>query len=101
MTHLYQFEKKTTPINVGLFETDIDPLAERYIIMDRLNLSVLYHGLKPATGNAKILVPFEYTNNFNLMVLNIDDSGTPSYYVAGNDKVQAELVNARLVTLNP
>lgn len=101
MIHLMRYEKSSVPVVRGLFETDIDPAAERYIVMDRLSLTVFWHGLKPTEGNAKIIVPLEYTTNFNLMVLNIDDFGTPSYFVAGNDKVQAELVDARLVALNP
>ncbi|PKM17406.1 MAG: hypothetical protein CVV11_19805 [Gammaproteobacteria bacterium HGW-Gammaproteobacteria-15] len=88
------------PVNMGLIEVDIDPLAERYIVMDRANLSVLWHGVPPE-GNAKIRVPLNYTFDYNLMVLVIDDAGSPAYYVTGNDKMQAALVDARTVTLNP
>lgn len=91
----------TTPINAAVVELDIDPAAERYIVMDRVNLSVLWHGVPPAAGNAKIRVPLSYSIDYNLMVLVIDDVGSPAYYVTGNDKVQAQLVDARTVTLNP
>ena len=89
------------PILRGMMDVDIDPAAERFIVMESRNLSVIWHGFKPDEGNAKIIVPFEYTNNFNLMVLIIDDVGDPLYYVTGADKVQAQLVDARTVTLNP
>jgi hypothetical protein len=88
-------------INRGMLENNIDPAAERYIVMDRLNLSVIWHGVKPASGNAKIIVPLEYTIGHNLMALILDDTGTPMHYVTGNDKIQAQLVDARMVTLNP
>ena len=102
MIHLVRFEPQTTAtFNAGIIEIDADPLAERYIVMDRLSLNVLWHGVTPATGNAKIIVPFEYTNNYSLMALIIDDAGDPLHYVTGNDKVQASIVNARIELLNP
>lgn len=102
MTHLIHYEPPSVvPVNAGMVEIDIDPAAERYIVMDRINLSVLWHGLKPTTGNAKIRVPVSYLTGFNLMALIVDDAGSPSYYVTGNDKIQAALVDARTVVLNP
>ncbi|MEW5683025.1 MAG: hypothetical protein AB1780_11640 [Pseudomonadota bacterium] len=89
------------PINVGLVELDLDPAAERYIVMDRGHLTVLWHGPLPAAGNAKILVPAEYIIDYRLMALIIDDAGEPLHYVNGNDKIQASLVDARTVQLNP
>ena len=102
MIHLIRFEPPpTTPLNAALIELDIDPAAERYIVMDRGNLTVLWHGVPPAVGTAKIRVPLSYTIDNNIMALILDDAGSPSYYVTGNDKVQASLVDARTVTLNP
>ena len=102
MIHLIRFEPPpVTPLNAAMVELDIDPLAERYIVMDRNNLSVLWHGVKPVTGIAKIRVPLSYTIDNNLMALILDDAGSPSYYVTGNDKAQAQLVDARTVVLNP
>ncbi|WP_166838711.1 hypothetical protein [Rheinheimera pleomorphica] len=102
MTLLLRYEPPfTTPINCGLIELDIDPAAERYVVMDRINLTVLWHGVPPAVGNAKIRLPLSYTIENNLMALILDDAGSPSYYVNGNDKIQASLVDARTVQLNP
>lgn len=102
MTLLLRYEPPlAVPVNAGIVELDIDPAAERYIVMDRVNLSVLWHGVPPAAGNAKIRVPLSYTIDYNLMVLVIDDVGAESYYLTGNDKYQAALVDARTVALNP
>ncbi|CAM3896548.1 hypothetical protein [Rheinheimera salexigens] len=88
-------------LNRGLIELDIDPEADRYSILDRNTMSLVYTNFKPVAGNVKIIVPLEYTTNHNLMALILDDSGTPMHYVTGNDKIQAQLVDARTVTLNP
>ena len=102
MIHLILFEPPpTTPLNAGLIELNIDPAAERYIVMDRINLTVLWHGVPPAAGNTKIRVPLSYTIDYNLMVLVIDDVGAESYLVTGHDKYKAVLVDARTVALNP
>ncbi|WP_027671307.1 hypothetical protein [Rheinheimera baltica] len=98
---ILSFKPIVPETNRGMVELDFDPAAERYAVLDRASMTMLWNGPVPPANPAKIIVPFEYTNNFNLMVLNIDDSGTPSYYVAGNDKVQARVVDARLITLNP
>lgn len=98
---MMQLHPSTDPIYRGLIEIDIDPAAERYAVLDRRSMSIVYAGVKPMSGNAKLITPLSYTVDHNLMVLNIDDAGAPVYYVAGNDKVQAQLVDARTVTLNP
>lgn len=90
----------TSAHNMGVVELDLDPAAERYAVLDRRSLMPFFVGAKP-TGNAKIRVPLSYTIDNNIMALILDDTGSPSYYVTGNDKVQAALVDARTVTLNP
>lgn len=89
------------PINIGLIELDFDPAAERYGVIDRRNMNRVWVGQVPATNPAKIIVPIEYTTSNNLLVMIFDDSGSPSYNMVGNDKVQAQLVDARTVTTNP
>ncbi|MDP5206627.1 hypothetical protein [Alishewanella sp. SMS8] len=84
----------------GMIELDFDPLSERYAVIDRKSLSLLWNGLTPATNPAKIIVPFEYTNSNNLAVIIFDETAN-GYNMVGNDKVQAQLVDARTVTLNP
>ena len=101
MTRLYQFERRDTPINAAIAELDLGPLAERYAIVDRDKLSLIYLGVPPTSGVTRVRVPFEYSNSNNLLVLMFDDSGTPSYFAVGNDKYQATAVDARSVLLNP
>lgn len=101
MASLFFAPPRQLKLDVGLVEIDIDPVAERYCILDRNTFSMVYAGAKPQVGNARTIVPLEYTIDFNLMVLILDDAGEPLSYVAGNDKVQAELVDARTVMLNP
>lgn len=97
---MYQFEpQKDVPVHRGLVEIDIDTDAERYLIMDRRTLMVLMHAPVPADHIARVIVPFEHTNKHDLMVMILDDGD--DYNMAGNDKVQAQLVDARTVTLNP
>ena len=91
----------TEPFNIGLIELDFDPAAERYGVIDRRNMNKVWVGPVPATNPAKIIVPIEYTTSNNLLVMIFDDSGSPSYNMVGNDKVQAQLVDARTVTTNP
>lgn len=98
MTHLVMFEQpNATPLSRGLVTVDIDPAAERVAILDRRNLLLLFNGVKPASGIANIIMPFEYTNGFDLVVFIIDDGGTPSYNMMAADKVKAELINAKLL----
>lgn len=89
------------PVNAAIVEIDIDPAAERYAVLNRLSFETIWFGIKPSSGIAKIVVPIAYGTSNNLMALILDDTGSPSYYVTGNDKVQAQLVDARTVTLNP
>lgn len=98
MTLLVTFEQpNTVPVSRGLITADIDPAAERFLIMDRRNVQPIFHGVKPASSIANIVVPFEYTNGFHLVVFIIDDAGTPSYNMMAADKVKAELINAKLL----
>lgn len=91
----------TEPLPVALVELDFDPAAERYGVIDRRDLSLIWNGPVPPTNPAKLVVPIEYATSNNLLVMIFDDSGSPSYNMVGNDKVQAQLVDARTVTTNP
>lgn len=89
------------PVYSGVLELDFDPAAERYVVQHRETMETLWNGPVPTANPARLRLPLQYTTEFNLMVLTLDDAGSPSYYVAGNDKVQAQLVDARFITLNP
>ena len=96
----YIFFQPSEPVNVGLVELDFDSKAERYGIVDRLSMALVYSGKVPATNPAKTIVPLKYTTSNDLLVMIFDDAGSPSYNMVGNDKVQAQLVDARTVTTN-
>lgn len=91
----------TEPLSAALLELDFDSAAERYGVIDRRNFSAIWNGPVPPTNPAKLVVPIEYATSNNLLVMIFDDSGSPSYNMVGNDKVQAQLVDARTVTTNP
>lgn len=101
MIHLIRYAKPLTPENIGLVELDFDADAERYGVIDRRNMSMLWVGPVPATNPARIIVPIEYTTSNNLLVMIFDDAGDPRFNMVGNDMVQAQLVDARTVTTNP
>lgn len=101
MVVLFYTPPRQIELDAGLVEVDLDPSAERYSVLDRITMGLIFTGFKPESGNARIIVPLKYTIDYNLMVLILDDAGDPLSYVAGNDKVQAELVDARTVILNP
>lgn len=101
MIRLVTFEQpNATLLSRGAIQIDIDPAAERYILLDRRTLLPLKIGFRPATGIVKFIVPFEYTIGFNLMAFIVDDAGEPAYNVVGADKIQAELVDAKTVVLS-
>jgi len=89
------------PINRGVVELDFDPASERYGVINRKNFSVVWLGAVPPTNPVKLIVPIKYTIGNELAVIILDDTGSPSYNMVGNDKVQAQLVDARTVTTNP
>lgn len=89
------------PFPAALLELDLDPAAERYVIADRRDFSAIWIGSVPPTNPAKLVVPIEYATSNNLLVMIFDDAGSPSYNMVGNDKVQAQLVDARTITTNP
>ena len=100
MTLLVTFEQPdATPLHRGLVEIDIDPAAERFALLDRRDMKTLMFGLKPAAGLVKFIVPFEYTTDYFLLALILDDTGAPSYNVAGADKIMADLCDAKTVSL--
>ena len=91
----------TPAVFFGLLELDFDPVAERYAVLDRRDLSIRWQGPTPAVNPIKLILPAQFATQNNLLVMIFDDSGSPSYNMVGNDKVQAQLVDARNITTNP
>lgn len=102
MIHLAWFEPQSTlAISRGVVELDIDPAAERFCVLDRRNMTPLMLAVRPSSGIAKFIVPFEFSTDFHLLALIMDDAGAPSYNVVGSDKLKAEIVDAKTVNLTP
>jgi hypothetical protein len=96
MIPLISYFQSTEPVLRGLLEIDSDPATTRFCVMDRVSLEIV-RASSPSVIES-LVVPVDYTVGFELMVLIFDDSGDPAFYVTGNDKVQAQLINARTLT---
>lgn len=100
MTLLVMFEQpNTTPLQRGQIEIDIDPEAERYCIQSRKDGQMYMMGIKPPGNIARVLVPVSFTGGNDLQVIIYDETGT--FNAAIVDKVAAELVDAKTVTVIP
>lgn len=74
----------------ALFEVDIDPLAERLMVIDRINLETLIH-CKVTSGVRKFILPMKYTTTNNLLVLILDDD--EEYNAAAIDGVKLQIID--------
>ncbi len=82
----------------GLLELELDPAAERYMIINRQSGELLRHGYTPQTSTIKrLLFRPEFAINADLAVLMFDDNREFNAAIA--DGVQLELVNANQVNL--
>ncbi len=83
---------------VALLELDIDPLAERYMLINRISGKLLTHGFKPISSNIKkLFFRPSLSINSDLTVIIFDDNG--EYNAAIADGVQLQLVDANQVDL--
>lgn len=85
---------RTNQFSAGRVVVDFDPAAERIIILDRRDATVLFYGViafhKVGT-TISFTVPENFASTTNLIVIILDENTV--YDLAGADKVQAELVN--------
>lgn len=84
--------------STALLELDMDPAAERYIIIDRRSLLPLYSGVRPPLGIAKVLLPQELATAPYCLVGIVDDNGV--YNAKFVDGVQLQLVDALTVDMS-
>jgi hypothetical protein len=82
----------------SLLEVDIDPKAERFLVLDRRDFSQIYFGIRPTRGVVKILLPVSLSTGNFLLVGIIDD--TSEFNAKFLDSVKLELVNATTVNMN-
>lgn len=74
----------------GMLEVDVDPLAERLVVIDRNTLERFVHA-SVSGGVYKYILPFVYTTSNDLMVLIFDDGGV--YSAATVDGVQLQVID--------
>lgn len=79
---------------LGLLDIDADPLAERYVVLDRVSLSVLRMGAVPATGLISLLLPVKYSD-VGVIVAILDDDKT--YNIKAADGVTFPLVDVNTI----
>lgn len=82
--------------HLGKIILDLDPLSERFAVVDRRKVHPLFHGR--TEHYRPITVPEKYGSTDELCVLMFDDSG--EYNIAVADKVQAELFDANQIDVN-
>lgn len=97
MIRLNKPQRVLRTYNIGLLELDIDPLAERFSVIDRNTFACLKFGLRPPSGIVKVLLPVNYATSSDLMVCILDDDRTYNAKVA--DGVKLQLVDMTTVTL--
>jgi hypothetical protein len=88
------FEK--APYLMGLLELDADPAAERFVVLERSSLSVLWQREVPADGQVKCLVRPSYALS-GVLVMILDDNQEYNAKVA--DGVTLPLVDSHTVNL--
>ncbi|MCB5226181.1 hypothetical protein JAO78_005065 [Alishewanella sp. 16-MA] len=99
MIHLINFGSSSQPVWRSKLELDLDPDAERVFIADRNDMDLLHHSV--AVNNMTVFLPEVYGNGFDIVVIIFDEVGSPNYNAVINDRVRAQLVDARTITTNP
>ncbi|MEL4429816.1 hypothetical protein [Shewanella mangrovisoli] len=79
----------------AMLTVDIDPDAERLIVMDRMSLEVLRNHYTDIT---KIIVPMRFATSNNLVVGIVDDNG--EYNCKFLDGVQAEIIDGLVTSIH-
>ncbi|WP_445945936.1 hypothetical protein [Shewanella sp.] len=86
----------TRPHMIGLLELDADPAAERFAVLERSSLKLLWQGEVPAGGQVKCLVRASYALS-GVLVMIFDDNQEYNAKVA--DGVTLPLVDSHTVNL--
>lgn len=83
------FIKPSTGYQLALVEVDIDPDAERIIIIDRTNMATLALSTRPLSGILRVVLPHKYAIEHNCIVGIIDDSGKYNCWFMDGVKAQS------------
>lgn len=71
------------PVQVGVLECTLDPLAERLLIIERTGK---FFAMRRAKPQLNVIVPLEYTVSNNLMCILLDDDGEKDGELVDNVK---------------
>lgn len=82
----------------ALLELDMDPAAERFLVIDRRSLVPIHSGIRPQSGITKVLLPQELATAPYCLVGIIDNNG--AYNAKFKDGVQLQLVDALTVNMS-
>lgn len=77
------------PFNVAKLDLDLDPLAERYMIADRVSNAVL---VSNRADKKTVICPLQYATKNDLFVVIFDDDRV--YTAAIADGVQPQIIEA-------
>lgn len=96
MTKVYNAVKGYPPTFLqAVIEIDIDPAAERVVILGRILFNIIYNIRKPVGNLLRVVVPFEYAIKNDLLVGILDEDAV--YNCAFSDGVQAQIVDGLIV----
>jgi hypothetical protein len=83
-----------TAVTRGRLSLDLDPAADRLIVLDRASADIFYLGKIGLNKQLNLLLPSDFANNQNICVIMMDDNNV--YNAAAADRVQLELVQTTL-----
>lgn len=90
--------KSTAIRSLALISLDMDINAERFILIDRRTLTVVYAGIRPPSNVTKVLLPQVFAIGNYCIAGIVDDNGV--YDCKFVDGVMAELVDANTVDMS-
>lgn len=82
-------------LNQAVIEIDVDPLAERVVILDRFYFSVIHNHVSSKSRLLRLIVPLSFSIRNDLIVGIIDD--TLEYNVKMLDGVQAQIIDGLII----
>lgn len=82
----------------SLLEIDMDPAAEKFIVIDRRSFAVTYVGTRPALGVAKVILPSMYATAHYLIVGIVDNDQV--YIAEFQDGIKLQVVDVNIADLS-
>lgn len=89
---------KLGQVPLSLMELNIDQAANRFVIIDRRNLDILFAGANTESSMVKTVLPLEYSVGNYCLVGILDDDG--QYNAKFVDGVQCQLIDLNTANLS-